>query len=67
MSDTWRWKKVGSGHWLAVDTCKRCGQEFNSGNVAASKYCAACAEIVRRERTRERVRRFREKNTVEGK
>lgn len=57
--NSWNWKKTAPGHWLAVTTCERCGAEYNNGNVAASKYCPECAKIVQREKTRERVRRWR--------
>ena len=59
--NNWMWKKTAPGHWLAVAFCERCGKEFTNGNVAAAKYCPECAKIVQREKTRERVRRWREK------
>lgn len=57
--NNWKWKKIAPGRFLAVTTCQRCGLEFNNGNVAASKYCPECAKIVQREKTRERVRKWR--------
>lgn len=57
----WKWKEIGISHYLAVNTCKLCGKEYNNGNVMASLYCPECAAKVKREKTAERVRRHREK------
>lgn len=65
--NNWYWKKKPKEDgksgciWLAVNTCTICGAEFNNGNVAASKYCPACAKEVQAKQNRERVRRHREK------
>ena len=40
--------------------CQKCNKEFNNGNVFASNYCPDCASIIKKEKTRERVRRFRQ-------
>ena len=57
----WKWKKVATSHYLAVNTCNICGKEYSNGNVMASLYCPECAAKVKREKTAERVRRHREK------
>ena len=36
-------------------------REYTNGNIAASKYCPECAIIIQRVKTKERVRRWREK------
>lgn len=41
--------------------CSRCEKEFSNGNTFASLYCPACAEEIKKEKTRERVRKHREK------
>lgn len=56
-----KWKEIEKGHYLAVTTCQICGAEYNNGNVSASKYCPACAAKVKKEKTAERVRKYREK------
>lgn len=57
----WKWKEIETSHYLAVMTCTICGKEYNNGNVMASLYCPECAAKVKREKTAERVRRYREK------
>lgn len=47
---------------MPFKTCERCNKEFNNGNVFASKYCTECSEDIKREKARERVRQFRQKN-----
>ncbi len=60
----WYYKDMGkigvSRHYVAVAVCDRCGVEFQSGNVASSKYCPDCQKAVYREKNAERQRRFRE-------
>lgn len=62
----WFYKDLGvDGHchrWKAVNQCERCGAEFESRSPSSTLYCPECAPIVRAERNRERVRRFREKH-----
>ena len=58
---SWKWKQVETGHYLAVNTCKLCGKEYNNGNVMASLYCPECAAKVKREKTAARVKRYRER------
>ena len=61
----WYWKDMGKigvcRHYVAVAICDRCGVEFRSGNVASSKYCPDCQNVVYREKNAERQRRFRER------
>ena len=61
----WYYKDMGKikgcRHYVAVAVCGRCGVEFQSGNVASSKYCPDCQKAVYREKNAERQRRFREK------
>ena len=62
-----KWEKTDKGYYLAVTTCQMCGKEYNNGNVFASKYCSECAAKVKREKTAERVRRYRENQKgIEG-
>ena len=62
----WHYKKIARGHYLAVAKCCLCGTECSNNNVAASLYCPACAEKVKREKTAERVKRYRERRKNEG-
>jgi len=59
------WKKVRKDDKTFVNMpfaiCEKCNREYNNGNVFASKYCPECSKEVQREKTRERVRRHREK------
>lgn len=61
----WKWKEIERSHFLAVNTCKICGKEYNNGNVMASLYCPECAAKVKREKTAERVKRYRAKKKRE--
>lgn len=67
----WYWKNCGrqgvTRLLVAVVVCDRCGVEFQSGNVASSKYCPDCQKAVYREKNAERQRRFREKMKQKGK
>ena len=57
----WIYQKQPNGVFLAVTKCEKCGVIYNNGNVATSLYCPKCALVVKRERTKERVRRYRER------
>lgn len=57
----WIYQKQANGVFLAVTTCTKCGTVYNNGNVAMSLYCPPCALDVKRAKTRERVRKHREK------
>ena len=57
----WYYKNIGKGRYIAVNTCSICGVEYRNNNVAASLYCPSCAIDVKRQKTAERVRRYREK------
>ena len=43
--------------------CSRCGKAFYS-KESAIKYCDECSKIVKREKTRERVRRYRARHST---
>lgn len=58
------WKKVETETGAAINMpfriCEKCNEEFNNGNVFASKYCPKCSEQIKKEKTRERVRKYRQ-------
>ena len=56
-----RWKQGTDMVFRPTGTCTVCGKEYENGNVFASSYCSECAAKVRKEKTKERVRKFREK------
>ena len=62
----WYFKKIAQGHYMAVASCCLCGAEYTNNNVAASRYCPACAAKTKREKTAERVKRYRERRKNEG-
>lgn len=66
----WYYKEMGKRGYtrilVAHAVCDRCGMEFRSGNVAASKYCPDCQKAVYREKNAERQRRFRERMKAKG-
>lgn len=47
-----------------VKTCECCGELIDRINVRTSKYCVKCSKEVKKQKTRERVRRFRARNKV---
>lgn len=51
------WKNDGKGY----GRCQRCGRLMRQGKTKPRKYCEECAKLSEKEKTRERVRRFREK------
>lgn len=51
------WKNNGDG----FTKCQRCGITIKQSKTRPRKYCETCAEIVERENSKERVKRFREK------
>lgn len=59
------WKKIvradGRTVKMPFKKCDRCEGEFTSGNTFASKYCEKCASEIKKEKTRERVRKHRQK------
>ena len=62
------WKKIKGSDDRIVNmpfkTCEKCNKEFSSGNTYASKNCPECAKLIKNEKARERVRRYREKNLL---
>ena len=57
----WTWEKGSDGVFRRVAVCTVCGKPYSNGNVSASRYCPDCAKEMNRAKTRERVRRHREK------
>ena len=51
------WKNDGKGY----TKCKRCGRMIKQSKTKPKKYCEECAKEVEREKSKERVRRYREK------
>ena len=51
------WKNDGKGY----ARCQKCDRLMRQGKTKPRKYCEECAKEVEREKTKERVRRFREK------
>lgn len=45
--------------------CLECGKEYTAVNVHTSKYCPDCKKTVERRKTRERVKRLRERKKME--
>jgi len=60
------WEKGKDGVNRLVGICTICKKDFKNGNVFASSYCPECAEQIKREKTRERVRRHRSKSKQSG-
>lgn len=58
------WKEItkddGRRVKIPFRTCEKCEKEFSNGNTFASKYCPECAAEIKKEKTRERVRKYRE-------
>lgn len=63
------WKRCQDGIYRPYQTCRVCGAVFTfsdeRGNVFACKYCKDCYKQVRREKTRARVKRLRERQRKE--
>jgi len=59
------WKRQDNGVFLMTGICTLCGAEFNNNNIGAASYCQPCAEKVKREKTAERVRRYRERKAAQ--
>jgi hypothetical protein len=51
------WKNNGDG----FTKCQKCGKTIKQSKTRPRKYCEECAEIVEKENSKERVRRFRER------
>ncbi len=47
---------------IPFTTCEKCEKEFSSGNTFASIYCPECSAEIKKEKTRERVRKHRAKS-----
>ena len=63
MKDNIFWKEIikedGRRVKMPFNVCERCEKEFSSGNTFASKYCSECAEQIKKEKTLERVKKYR--------
>ena len=46
---------------IKIKLCERCGKDLDRINNITSKYCLECSKEIKREKTRERVRKYREK------
>ena len=59
------WKPIinakGQKVKIPFTTCEKCEKEFSSGNTFASIYCPECAAEIKKEKTRDRVRKHRAK------
>lgn len=51
------WKNNGAG----FTKCQRCGKTVRQSKTRPRKYCEECADLVEKENSKERVRRYREK------
>jgi rRNA maturation endonuclease Nob1 len=47
--------------------CSVCKKEYSNNNLFASSYCLECGKQIKKEKTRERVRKHREKKDLEAK
>lgn len=60
-------ERLNSGYrWTYERQCDRCSKVYSYDNddiknIFTSKYCSECSAIVKREQTKERVRRYRER------
>ena len=46
---------------IKIKLCEKCGKDLDRINNITSKYCLDCSKEIKREKTRERVRKYREK------
>lgn len=53
-------KRASIARWERYYVCDRCGKEIDVPS-GKTKYCPECREIVKREKTAERVRKHRAK------
>jgi predicted Zn-ribbon and HTH transcriptional regulator len=60
----WYWNKGKDGVYRPKGVCTICGQEYSNENIGASSYCPECAAKVKREKTAERVRKYRERQNA---
>ena len=60
-----RWEKGEDRVYRPVAICTVCGAEYRNddkcANVWASSYCPECAKKIKREKTAERVKKYRER------
>lgn len=61
----WGWHKDADGIHRPEGKCTLCGELFRCENMGAASYCPACAAKVKREKTAERVRKYRERQNAE--
>jgi phage FluMu protein Com len=54
--------KTGNGSTVYTAICYRCEEVLKEVGSFAQKYCPDCKPIVDREKSRERMKKFRDKN-----
>jgi exosome complex RNA-binding protein Csl4 len=54
----------GNGRTIHYAICERCEERLEHVGSIAQRYCPECQIIVKREKTAERVRRYREKQML---
>lgn len=59
--DKYRFEKRGISN-IRIKLCERCGKDLDRKNSITSKYCLECSKEIKKEKTRERVRKYRENN-----
>lgn len=55
------WKKELDNIFRLYGVCTICKKHFKNGNVFAASYCPECGKQIAREKTRDRVKKYREK------
>lgn len=45
---------------IYIKICENCGIDLDRSNNISAKYCKKCSEEIKKEKTKERVRRYRE-------
>lgn len=59
-----KWIKSADNVFRPVATCTICKKEYQNNNAFASSYCPICAERIKKEKTAERVRQYRERQRM---
>jgi len=52
-------KVVKDGRTIHIGVCQKCGNVLEHCGSAAQRYCPDCKIVVDREKSRERMRRYR--------
>ena len=53
-----RVKEIGTEKYVV---CDRCGQEVKAPNAMRRRYCEECSAIIKREKNKERMIRYKER------